>query len=187
MRVLRGGAMFAAVALATGCAQLAQVADSAQSPPPADTPFAAAGRLSAKHGDDALTANFDWRHAPDGDTIALATPLGQTLAQLSRDGGAVSIALADGRHASAATFEDLTSQAFGVPLPVSGLAAWIRGRPHAGSAFAVERDAAGRANVLRQDGWEIVYDYADDAGALPRRMTLAYPDIAMRVVVDQWR
>ncbi len=187
MRVLRRGAMFAAVALATGCAPVAPVADTAQSTSPADAPFAVAGRLSASHGTDALTANFDWHHAADADTIALATPLGQTLAQLSRAGGAVSIALADGRHASAATFEDLTSQAFGVPLPVSGLAAWIRGQPHAGSAFAVERDAAGRADVLRQDGWEIVYTYADDTGAMPRRLTLAYPDVAMRVVVDQWR
>lgn len=191
MRVLRCGAMFAAVALATGCAQLARVADTAQSTAqstaPADASFAVAGRLSAKHGDEALTANFDWRHAADGDTIALATPLGQTLAQLSREGNEVSIALADGRHVRAATFEDLTAQAFGVPLPVSGLAAWIRGQPRAGSAFAVERDAAGRANVLHQDGWEIVYSYADDTSALPRRLTLAYPDIAMRVVVDQWR
>ena len=75
--------------------------------------------------------------------------------------------LADGRRAQADTFDALTAQAFGVPLPVAGLTYWIRGQPREGTASAIERDAAGRANVLRQDGWEIVYSYADDAATLP--------------------
>jgi outer membrane biogenesis lipoprotein LolB len=41
--------------------------------------------------------------------------------------------------------------------------------------------------VLRQDGWEIVYTYADDTATLPRRLTLAYPGVDMRVVVDRWQ
>ena len=185
MRALRCGAIFAAAALVTACTQIARVDIAA--PVIADTPFAASGRLSARHGDDALSANFDWRHRLDGDAIVLATPLGQTLATLDRDGETVSLALADGRHARADSFDALTAKAFGVPLPVSGLTWWIRGNPRAGSAFSIERDAAGRANVLRQDGWEIVYTYADDASTLPRRLTLAYPDVDIRVVVAQWQ
>ena len=35
-------------------------------------------------------------------------------------------------------------------------------------AFDLERDAAGRPLVLRQQGWEIVYAYADDAAVAAR-------------------
>jgi outer membrane lipoprotein LolB len=180
----RCGAVIATAALAA-CAQVARVDHEAIAT--ADAPFVATGRLSARHGSDALSANFNWQHRPAADSIALATPLGQTLATLARDDGTVSIVLADGRSASADTFDALTAKTFGVPLPVAGLTWWIRGRPREGSAFAIERDAAGRANVLRQDGWEIVYTYADDASVLPRRLTLAYPDVDIRVVVDQWQ
>ena len=180
----RIGAVIAAAALAA-CAQVVRVDHDAV--PMVDAPFVAAGRLSARHASDALSANFNWQHRPTADSIALATPLGQTLATLARDEGAVTIVLADGRSASADTFDALTAKTFGVPLPVSGLTWWIRGQPREGSAFAIERDAAGRASVLRQDGWEIVYTYADDASVLPRRLTLAYPDVDIRVVVDQWR
>ena len=40
-----------------------------------------------------------------------------------------------------------------------------RARPSRASASDLERDAAGRPQVLRQQGWEIVYAFADDASA----------------------
>ena len=51
------------------------------------------------------------------------------------------------------------------------------------SAHVVERDTAGRATVLRQDGWEIVFGYRDE-GAQPSRLVLAYPGIEVRLAVD---
>ena len=182
---VRRGALLAAAALVAACVPIARV-DTTAAPVP-DAPFAVAGRLSAHHEADALSANFDWEHRLDGDRIALSTPLGQTLAELERRDGEVTIALADGRRASANSFDALTAQAFGVPLPVAGLTSWIRGGPRSGSPFAIERDGAGRATVLRQDGWEIVYVYADAAATRARRLTLAYPDVDMRIVVDRWQ
>lgn len=183
MRALRRGAIIAAAAL-SACVPVARI--DTQALPVADSPFGATGRLSAHHDADALSANFDWQHRLDGDTIALASPLGQTLAKLERDGDGVAIVLANGRRASAATFDALTAKAFGVPLPVSGLTWWIRGHPRNDSAFAIERDAAGRPSVIRQDGWEIDYAYANDTSTLPRRLVLVYPDVDMRIVIDQW-
>jgi outer membrane lipoprotein LolB len=175
----------AIVLVVAGCAGLGRVETGEQ--PIADSPFHIAGRLSAHHGSDALAGNFDWQHAPATDTIGLATPLGQTLATLDRIDRTVALRLADGRYLEAPSFEDLTTRAFGVPLPVSGLSAWIRGGGHAGSVFTIERDAAGRPSLLRQDGWEITYAYADDRDMRPKRLTLAYPDVDVRVVVDRWQ
>jgi outer membrane lipoprotein LolB len=175
----------AAALLVAGCAGLSRVETGEK--PLADAAFRVAGRLSAHHGSDALAGNFDWQHAPATDTIALATPLGQTLATIDRIDTTVALRLADGRYFEAPSFEDLTTRAFGVPLPVSGLTAWIRGGGRAGSAFSIERDAQGRPGVLRQDGWAITYAYGDDRDTHPKRLTLAYPDVDVRIVVDRWQ
>ena len=53
---------------------------------PRSRSFEAAGRLSVRHGSDALTANFRWQHDGERDEIDLASPLGQTIARLSGDG-----------------------------------------------------------------------------------------------------
>lgn len=97
--------------------------------------------------------------------------------------------LANGRVESAPDWSRLTEQAFGVTIPVKGLSTWLRGVPRANSRFDVERDAAGRVALLRQDGWEIVYAY-DDASRRPMRLSLQYPGadaIEVRIVVDRWQ
>jgi outer membrane lipoprotein LolB len=166
-----------------GCAAAPRVA----APPPVaaleDVSFEAAGRLSARHGDTAVAASFRWSHRSDADELVLATPFGEGLARLTGDASGVALELPDGRTARAADWESLTGTALGVPVPVRGLAWWVRGVPHSRAAHTVERDAAGRMLVLRQDGWEIVFGYRDDDAA-PSRLVLAYPQIEIRLAVD---
>ena len=48
----------------------------------------------------------------------------------------------------------------------------------------------GRVALLRQDGWTIVYHAYTQAAAAdwrPTRMTLSYPDVELRIAVDNWR
>lgn len=141
------------------------------------------GRLSAKHGEAAVAANFRWTHAPGADELTLSTPFGQALARLSGGADGVALELADGAVARAGDWETLTSRALGVPVPVRGLAWWVRAVPHPSSAHALERDAEGRAALLRQDGWEIAFGYRDGA-VQPSRLVLAYPDIEIRLALD---
>jgi outer membrane lipoprotein LolB len=151
--------------------------------------FAIDGRLSARAADQAVAAHFTWTHDPPRDELAVATPLGQTLAELSGNDveGRVELRLPDGRRDEARDWTTLTSRALGFPLPVSGLASWVRGIPRAGTPHTVEPDAGGRAVVLRQDGWEIVYSYADATARRPSGLRLSYPDVEVRVVIDAWR
>jgi outer membrane lipoprotein LolB len=176
----------AAAALATGCAT--RPAQPERVPPGtiADVAFEVAGRLSARHGDAAATAQFTWTHAPGRDELTLATPLGQGLARLAGASGRVRVDFADGRWAEAVDWTTLTASALGAPVPVDGLAWWIRGAPHPGSAHSLEGDGAGRASVLRQDGWEIVLSYPDEAASRPSRLWLRYPEVDVRIVVDAW-
>ncbi len=109
---------------------------------PARAAFEASGRISVRHGTDALTANFRWRHDGAKDEIDLASPLGQTLARLAGAPGAVELRFADGRVATATDWAALTSRSLAWALPVDGLAFWIQGAPRPGADFA--RRAGGR-------------------------------------------
>ncbi len=154
-----------------------------------EAPFTAGGRLSARHGADAVAVQFRWRHAPPRDELVVMSPLGQTLAELTGDASAqrVEVRTSDGRQDSAADWTTLTARVLGFPLPVAGLAAWLRAMPRPGAPYTIEPDRDGRAGVLRQDGWEIVYDYPDAAALRPSRLRVSYPEFEIRIVVDTWQ
>jgi outer membrane lipoprotein LolB len=157
---------------------------------PARSVFEAAGRLTVRHGVDALAANFHWHHDGDRDELDLSSPLGQTIARLSGGPGGVALRTTDGRVATAADWPELTARALDWALPVGGLAFWIQGVPRFGAPFAFEPAADGAPSVLRQDGWTIVYQaFAPDPAGVsrPARMTLSYPDVEMRLAVDTWQ
>jgi outer membrane lipoprotein LolB len=155
--------------------------------PPPSLSFEATGRLSVRHRADALTATFRWQHDADRDDLDLASPLGQTIARLSGGRDGVALRTADGRVATAPDWTALTAQSLDWSLPVDGLAYWIQGAPRPGSSFAVEPAADGTPRMLRQDGWTILYQsFMPDANGIarPMRMTLSYPDVELRLVVD---
>jgi outer membrane lipoprotein LolB len=182
-------AAMALVTIIAGCATV----PSPSAPSPVisvDTPFSIGGRISARRADKGVAGSFTWIHDEHRDLIDLASPLGQTLARLEGDQGGVTVHLQDGRVETASTWHELTERAFGVIIPVEGLSAWVRGAPRAGAPFSVERDAQGRVSTLRQDGWEVVYAYADTSPQRPFRVSLSYPGaepVEVRVVVDRWQ
>ena len=154
-----------------------------------DAPFVIDGRLSVRRGNDAISVAFAWTHAAPRDEFVLTTPLGQAVAELAGDAsvGRVEVRMADGRREEASDWSTLTARLVGFPLPVGGLAWWAQGAARADAPHSVEYDAAGRANVLRQDGCEIVYAYGDGSTRRPSRLNLVCHDLEMRIVIDRWR
>ena len=154
-----------------------------------DEPFAIDGRLSARRGDNAISVAFAWTHSSPRDEFVVTTPLGQAVAELTGDAsmGRVEVRMADGRREEARDWATLTERVVGIPLPVAGLAWWAQGAAHADGPHAVEYDAAGRTNVLRQDGCEVVYAYGDSSTRRPSRLRLVCHDLEMRMVIDRWR
>jgi outer membrane lipoprotein LolB len=186
MRALRRVALAALVAwLLAACAGAPprDVATDAAIAP--DAAFDVSGRLSARRASDGVAASFRWTHRPGEDDLVIATPLGQALATLSGRGGIVRLQTSDGRVEQASDWETLTAKALGAPIPVRGLAWWIRGFPHGDSAHTAEHDTARRVATLWQDGWQIDYEYDADAKR-PARLRLRYPDVEVRLVVDAW-
>lgn len=178
----------AAATLLAACASLPDGRALEVAPAAAEAAFAVDGRLSARRGGDGVAVGFSWRHDPPRDTLTIANPLGQVLAELEGDTAAhrVAMTLADGRVADAPDWPVLTERVLGFALPVEALAAWVRGRPHARSPFAAEGDASGRVASLRQDGWGIDFSYPDAASARPTRLRLSGFDVEVRIVIDRW-
>ena len=152
--------------------------------------FESAGRLSARHGSDGVAVHFTWTHARGNDVFDVATPLGQTVARLRGDATGIFVERPGEAPMQYPDWNALTQSVIGVALPVDGLVSWLQGAPSPAGASDLERDGAGRPLVLRQQGWEIVYSYADDApAARPARLVMRYPageTIEVRIVVDRF-
>lgn len=166
-RFLLGGAAW----LLAGC-----IAQPRRLEPPADWPpsrFAFNGRLAVRHGTERHNLRIDWRHAPDRDEILLATPLGQGLAEISRDAAGARLQLADRRSFVADDWSGLAEQAFGFRLPLAAAPRWLLG-----NALDAADTEGWRIRVLERE--------SDDATALPVLIELERDDIAVRLKIDEW-
>ena len=164
--------------IAAGCAQLERQV-------PQDVEFDLSGRLAARYGSEAFSANIAWRHAASADEMLITSPLGAGVARIVREGESIVLTTAEPREYRARDAEALTEEVLGFRLPLSGLADWVRGRPSAGAAPKVDYDEQGRLRSLEQRGWTIEYQAYE--GKLPSRMRLTYPQIELRLAISEWK
>lgn len=158
-----------ALALA-GVALLAACTPAVVRPPgPVDAQrFLLEGRLSVRQGETRYYVGISWRHTEARDEILLTGPLGQGLAELTRDAAGARLVTSDRRTVVAADWESLAERAFGVRLPLSELPRWV----------------VGVSPAPTFDGWRI--DYLEYESELPVLMELRRGDIEVRLKVDAW-
>jgi outer membrane lipoprotein LolB len=101
----------------------------------------------------------------------LTTPLGQGVAELTRDPQGARLVTADRREVLAADWAGLAEQVFGTRLPLDSLPDWLSGRP-----------------PTRLSGWRVEYlEYQSDAAdALPTLIEATRGDIGLRLKVSEW-
>ncbi|MBU1225136.1 MAG: lipoprotein insertase outer membrane protein LolB [Gammaproteobacteria bacterium] len=144
------------------------------------------GRIGVQSGEQSLSGQIHWRHRVESDEVLMTSPLGQGVARIVRDAEGVALEMPNQPTRRAPDAESLTREALGYALPVAGLTWWVQGRPDPGSAFETTRDAGGRIEQLRQDGWVIDYlQYAADAR--PRRLVVTREGLEIRLVADRWQ
>lgn len=139
--------------------------------PPALSQFEIDGRIAVRHGETRYHANISWRHEAARDEILLTTPLGQGVAELSRDAAGARLLMADRREYAAADWEGLAERTFGARLPLNDLPLWLTGYKPGETS-----------------GWRIDYlDYQSDAAdALPTLIEVRREDIELRLKVNEW-
>jgi outer membrane lipoprotein LolB len=136
--------------------------------------FTAGGRISLRQGDRRDHLRFSWEHAPGSDVVLLMSPLGQGLAEMTRDAAGVRLVQPNQAVISADTLPQLAQRAFGTPVPLDAVAEWMRGA-----------QPALRGDV---DGWRVVIS---DTSAfrqrrLPRVMEASRDDVEFKLIVDDW-
>jgi outer membrane lipoprotein LolB len=174
------------------------------------------GRMSLRYqqngGEQAVHGSFVWAQTPQQTDLRLLSPLGQTIATIAIQPGQATLVEAGKPPRSADDVDQLTEQALGWPLPVSGLGRWLQGyaidkaghrfvaQPQAGDA-EVATGATGANSVTTADGWRIKYiswqaaptDGADSVyspAAYPKRIDLERTtsqagDVSIRIVIDK--
>lgn len=157
----------------SACATLPPPAAVAPAPLSAEG-FFLTGRLSLRHGESRHHVGISWRHEALRDEIFLSGPLGQGLAELTRDASGARLLTADRKVHTAADWESLAERALGVRLPLSNLPSWLAGAPA----------AAAPVPGLEVDGWRI--DVLEVAEGRPALIELRRDDIEARLRIDGW-
>ena len=151
------------------------------------------GRFSASFTMDGRTNNSSGRFSlklyADGLTLDLASPLGNTLARIETgpDGARLSYAGPDGdmRSMQGTNAEELSFEALGWRVPVSGLRYWIRGEPDP-SRSSTSLPPAG----FEQAHWVVRVQERFEADGSPRLLnfersaTVDAPAISLRLVLE---
>jgi len=159
------------------------------------------GRFSAQFQRNAKpeswSGNFTWAQTPQTTTVALQSPLGQTLATIVVNANGATLIQSDQAPRSAANVDALVEEALGWPLPISNLRDWLQ-------AYAVDADGkrvlatrSSTATIATHDGWRINYlSWQDDNEVgmqnVPKRIdmerdTSEAGKVAMRLVITSWQ
>lgn len=146
--------------------------------------FSLEGRIAARQGERPYHAGISWRHGAQEDAILLTGPLGQGIAELTRDHQGARLVTAEGRTYQAADWAALAEEVLGLTLPLKELPHWLAARVDARS-----RDEQGRPRRALADGWIIDYlSYeSEQPDALPTLMEMQRDDIDLRLKIDQWQ
>ncbi len=136
--------------------------------------FTAEGRIALRQGDRRDHLRFSWEHAPGSDVVLLMSPLGQGLAELTRDATGARLVQPNQATISADTLPQLALRVFGTPLPLDALAEWLRGAKPALSGEI--------------DGWRVVITDTSPfrQHRLLRIMEARRDDVEFKLLVDEW-
>jgi outer membrane lipoprotein LolB len=173
--------------LAALCAALVSAcAGIAPSPAPQSVPaFELAGRIVVRYQERGFSSALRWKQQDGSDEIWLTAPLGQTIAYLQSDASGATLTNTDQRQYRAASIESLTKSAFGWRFPVAGMRNWVLGQPAPGALpAAIERDDARRITRLKQEDWQVVFNYATAEATRPSRIDVAGNGAEIRFAID---
>lgn len=151
-----------AAALAGCAAAPERAADAPPSGPVA--PYAdtieLAGRINVSYLRDGnretLSGRFEWQQSAQRTEVAILSPLGQTVAQITVTPQQATLREGKQPLRTAENIDALSAQALGWTLPVSGLREWLQGHATAASGQHF-RASSQDATVVTADGWRVSY------------------------------
>ena len=144
------------------------------------------GRVAVNQGNNGGTARIDWRQNGDDFDIKLAAPITRQSWRLHRVGAVVRLEGLEGGVREGTDPEALLLEATGWRIPVSALAAWVRGARAAGTS-EMSFDAQGLPSTLQQQGWSVEYrGWVAGTPPLPAKVFARQDEASVRLVVEAW-
>ena len=144
------------------------------------------GRVAVANGGEGGSGRIEWRQDGEDYDIRLSAPVTRQGWRLVRAQGVVRLEGIEGGPREGNDAEALLREATGWRLPVSAMAAWVRGLRGPGDA-TVEGDASGLPATLLQDGWRVDYqDWSAGNPPLPRKLHASQGQASVRLAIEQW-
>ena len=166
-------------------------ATSAQKTPAYD--FNILGRIAIQDEKQSFSGSFRWEHQTTNDVILLFAPLGQAVAEITKDEEGVRLITSKMEGYYANDTEALTEQILGWRLPLDGLKYWIQGIHSPLTAAEKDLDRQNQLLAIRQDGWHIHYNSftqtSFSSAPLPKNIHLFFDNqkLKIRLIVDNWK
>lgn len=150
--------------------------------------FEITGRISVRNDKDGFSGNLLWRHVLGTDEFVVQSPFGQGVARVTQNQQGATLEMTDGKVLHAQTAEDLTQQALGFRLPLSGMPRWVQAQAQNGDA-ELRYAHDGTLAYLSEQGWQIEYLSYQTLGTatLPNKLSLQNADLKLRLVIDDWQ
>ncbi len=147
------------------------------------------GRIAVNTEGKGYSGGLSWAHTPITDQIAMFSPLGSKVSDITKSETQVKLTTADGKQFSAVDAETLTENTLGWRLPLSGLTQWIIGlASHDSKNSTITLDELGRIRNLQEDGWNIEYSQYNNIKGfdLPKKIYLRSAKVNLKLIVEEW-
>ena len=147
------------------------------------------GRLALTVGDRGGSGRLDWDQDGDAFRVSLGAPVTRQSWLLAGEPGRATLEGLEGGTRTGPDPEALLREATGWPIPVTSMAAWVRGLPGPeGGELVFGSD--GRLQRLVADGWTVEYqEWLPATGPwpeMPRRLQASREGARVRLVLDRW-
>jgi outer membrane lipoprotein LolB len=154
------------------------------------------GRLAVNYLKDGqpqpINGNFTWTQRPGRIDVALFSPLGQTVAEITVTPEAATLKQSGREPRVEKDIDTLTAKSLGWTLPVSGLRDWLQGYAvdASGKRFAA---SPAHDSVVTNDGWRLRFvEWQNGPGGAPmprridaERSTTAVGDaLTIHIIID---
>ena len=146
------------------------------------------GRAALSDGKDAVTVRLEWTQRGRDLEVTLRAPVSGDTWRLSVDARGALLEGGGRKPRRDRDAESLLLRESGLRVPVSALADWARGLSHDPGRAEIVLDASGRAELVRESGWQVrMRDYDDGTPSRPRSVEAERPPYRVRLAIASWQ
>lgn len=181
--------LWLAIALSiAGCASAPTAVHVQELNPTIEQAFALDGRIAMRYQLNATSANLHWVHSQFLDEVTLSSPLGSTVAVLTRDANGVRVVDNEQHTYQGQDVAQLTERLLGVRIPLNYLAYWVLGQSVPDMQYQTVKNSTAILVSMRQAGWVINYQrWQQSAGySLPDKLSVVGEGGELRMVITRW-